>query len=146
MKVLTAILLIISLSATAQITRKDIAPIALTFASGVFDGVAESLKWHYTAVDNRLSLNDQYWNPAISWTNKYKDGNPDLGPAFFGSTTFLVGATDGYHLMRTGRNITAMTAIALKFGDKQKWYWYVAEAIIYYLCYQIGFTLSYELF
>ena len=145
MKLLITILLLIGQS-YGQITKKDIAPLCLTFASGMCDGGAESLKFHYEKVDSKLNLNDKFWNPEISWKNKYKDGNPDNGAAFKGSTTCFVGVTDGYHLLRTGRNIMAITAITLKIGNKQKWWYYFLEAALFYLSYQIGFTITYEIF
>ncbi len=38
-----------------------------------------------------------WWSEHKSWINKYKNGDPNQGPAFFGSTTFLVFMTDGWH-------------------------------------------------
>lgn len=119
--------LILPLFLNAQIMKKDIAPICLMAASGALDGFAETLKFHYDRVDG---LNDDFWNPAISWKNKYKHGNPAEGEAFTGSTTVFVGVTDGYHLTRTLRNCCMITGITLKIGDKQKWYYYVLEAVI----------------
>jgi len=107
------IILLLPVMLQAQIlTKKDIAPMACFVVSGMFDGTAETLKWHYDKAD-KFGLNDSFWNPEVSWKNKYKNGNPDEGPAFFGSTTFMVGITDGYHLMRTFRNAFAVTAISI---------------------------------
>ena len=127
------------------LSKKDIAPILLTTLSGAFDGSAEAIKFHYPKIDEKLNLNDNFWNPAISWKNKYKNQDPAQGPAYFGSTTFLCWTTDGYHLMRMGRNISMMAAITIKLGDKQKWYVYIIQGIIYYVAYTTGFNISYEL-
>lgn len=45
--------------------------------------------------------NPEYWNPNVSYKNKYKDPS-DLskGEKFFGSTTFLVFLTDSWHLFK----------------------------------------------
>lgn len=43
----------------------------------------------------------RWWHPTYSWRNKYKGGQPELGPKFYGADTFLVGLTDGWHLMQT---------------------------------------------
>jgi hypothetical protein len=43
-------------------------------------------------------LKGEYWIKNKSWRYKYKDGNPALGEKFFGSSTFLVFLTDGWHL------------------------------------------------
>lgn len=42
-----------------------------------------------------------WWNPVESWKFKYLDGNPDNGPAFWGSTNVLVWITDGWHFFKT---------------------------------------------
>lgn len=41
-----------------------------------------------------------WWNPNISWKNKYKNNDPTQGPKFFGSTTFLVWLTDAWHFSK----------------------------------------------
>lgn len=136
---------VLSASSNGQIlTKRDIAPAALTFVSGIFDGWNQALQHHYPEVDSKFNLNDQFWNPDISWTNKYKNGDPSQGAAYFGSTTFLAWTTDGYHMTRCGRNVTAFTAISIKIGDRQRWWEYLVEAVMYYLTYTVGFTFSYD--
>lgn len=46
------------------------------------------------------NFNPQFWKASVSWRNKYKNGNKELGPKFFGSTTFLVFITDAWHLFQ----------------------------------------------
>ena len=46
------------------------------------------------------NLNQQYWNPAKSWRNKYKDKMVLKGPAFIGSTTVFSFLTDAWHLFQ----------------------------------------------
>ena len=46
------------------------------------------------------NLNQQYWNPAKSWRNKYKDKMVFKGPAFIGSTTVFCFLTDAWHLFQ----------------------------------------------
>jgi hypothetical protein len=145
LKTLILILLFPLMLSGQILSKKDIAPILLTTLSGAFDGTAEAIKFHYPKIDQKLNLNDAFWNPAVSWKNKYKNQDPAQGPAYFGSTTFLCWTTDGYHLMRMGRNISMMTAITIKLGDKQKWYVYIIQGIIYYVAYTTGFNISYEL-
>lgn len=146
MKYCFAILLFVPVMLPGQVLKKkDIAPLCLTFTAGMFEGTAEALKFHYDRVDRKLSLNDSFWDPEISWRNKYKNGDPAQGERFTGSSTTLVWTTDGYHAMRFGRNACIMTGMSLKFGDKQKWYEYLLEIIAYYLSYQLGFTVTYDL-
>lgn len=43
----------------------------------------------------------QFWNPYISWENKWKNGDRTQGERFLFSSTFLVPLTDGWHLLKT---------------------------------------------
>ena len=145
MKFLTLILLLPVILQGQILTKKDIAPLCLTFTAGMFEGTAEALKFHYSNVDQKLSLNDNFWNPEISWRNKYKNGDPGQGERFTGSSTTLVWTTDGYHAMRFGRNTCLITGITLKIGDRQRWWKYFIELIAFYISYQVGFTITYDI-
>ena len=142
----TLLLLLLPFTAFGQINWKaEIAPCAALIFAGAADGTAESVKWHYhEQFSTTVPGNDpDYWNPDISWKNKYRDGTPESGPAYFGSTTFLAWTTDGYHLMRTTRNLMVTTAILLAPKQKQKWHSYLIKAAMYTLSYQLGFHLTY---
>lgn len=78
----------------------------LLFIAGLCEGFIESLKYQYKEVKKRLPfLSDQFWNPALSWKNKYKNHDPLQGPRFWLSTSALVWLTDAYHLMNTIGNL-----------------------------------------
>ena len=82
------------------------------FVAGAADGLEESIEHHWYIVERKFpNINHRYWNPEVSWENKWKDGNPDLGPAYFGSTNFLVWTTDAYHLIRLVKHTSYSTAI-----------------------------------
>lgn len=73
------------------------------FVAGASEGLREVLTHHYYLFERRFSgANQQYWNPAVSWTNK---GSNLL------TRTILVGSTDAYHLCNTIRNTFVLTAI-----------------------------------
>ena len=141
-----ALFLFAALPGIGQIlTKRDIAPLALTFFAGMCDGTAEASYYHFDKMDHKYGdLNDQFWNGKISHQNKYKNFDPQQGPAYFGSTTFLVWTTDSYHLSRMGRNLSISTAVAIKIGEKQRWWHYPLEAVIYWLTYTFGFTFAYD--
>ena len=138
------VFILIAITAQAQF-RKDIPSLSLGFVAGIADGGAESLKFHYDQVDARFNLNDSYWNPAVSWRNKYSRGLSTMGPKFPGSTTYLVWTTDGYHMLRSVRNMTITGAIVLHPWSKKKWYWYVLELVGHAVVYNLGFTIGYNL-
>jgi len=50
-------------------------------------------------------MNDQFFDPSISWKNKWKNGDKLQGEAFTGSSTIFVAGIDGYHAFRAGSKI-----------------------------------------
>ena len=66
--------------------------------AGLFNGVMDTLQFHYGS--SPFPKDSLFWNPSLSWRNKYKNGDPGQGPRFPGSTTIFVLVTDGWHLMK----------------------------------------------
>lgn len=73
--------------------------------SGVAEGMMDTLQFRFFS--SRFSnLDWQFWNPAVSWKNKW--ANADFGfrkPKFWGSTGIFVFLTDGWHMMKFIRNV-----------------------------------------
>jgi hypothetical protein len=85
-----------------------IACVALIFLGGLLNGTMDKLQFHYSKSvfpqgpdDKLLGKGELFWNPKLSWRNKYKGGDPELGPAYPGATTWLVSTTDAWHLLKT---------------------------------------------
>ena len=81
--------------------------LSLVFAAGLFNGTMDTLHFHYgnsvfptKQGDTYLGKDIQFWNPSISWMNKYKDWPSDRRPAFPGAITWAVAFTDGWHLLK----------------------------------------------
>ena len=126
--------------------KEELPPMALLFVSGAGNGAAELSKWRWNAFQSTFpNANPEFFNPEISWRNKYKNGNPQDGPAFFGSTTFLVGATDFYHASRTVSNTSMLFAVILSPRDKLTWKSVLIKFVLYSVSYHAGFWLTYEL-
>lgn len=128
-----------------------IAAFILFFIAGMFDGTAETLKWHPSGFFHVFrNANPAYWDTAISWKNKYKNGDPAQGAKFWLSTTALVAFTDGYHLARLIKNnltfLAAMCffAVALIAGSPVLWYHFPVAFALCYLAYTVGFSVVYE--
>ena len=82
-------------------SKKPLIHYSCMAVAGTLDGFSEELKFHYPKVKSKMPyLNDQFWNPDLSWRNKYKNGDSKQGAAYVGSTGILVSTTDGYHLTR----------------------------------------------
>lgn len=73
--------------------------IGILFAlfSGAAEGVKDKINFHY---DKSIfsKWNESFWNPFISWRNKYVDLDTSKGQTFRGK--YLVFTTDGWHLMK----------------------------------------------
>ncbi len=79
---------------------------------GVFEGFKDMIgipdKWHLSQLarwsrgEGRFSRFLLYFTGPDSWRNKYRNRDPEQGPSFPGSTTWLVWLTDGWHLCKMG--------------------------------------------
>ena len=115
------------------------------FLSGMSDGFNQSLLFRYQTVKEEFNLNDQFWNPDISWRNKWKNGDFTQGEKFLGSSTIFVGFTDGYHMTRMISQGLLCTSIVINLSEKKKkWLTYLEEGFAYYLLHGIGFYLMYN--
>jgi len=126
------------------------------FVSGMLDGTTESINYHYESgfKPRFKKANSQFWNPAESWKNKYKNGDPAQGEKFRGSTTSMVFVTDAYHLLRTSkRTLDAATVIYFinntcvekKSAKKGKWKTALKEFAIITAFRCVGFHTTYSL-
>lgn len=141
------ILLMVCGEVKPQFNLKKEIPSMVAFAfAGAFEGSAETVKWHYDEFEARFpEANEEYFNPEISWRNKYANGTPESGEKHFGSTTFLAWSTDYYHLARTSRNAFVLAGILITPKQKMNWKGYVLKALCYSISYQAGFHLTYSL-
>lgn len=122
---LTALLILVSLSGlVAQKKWKDyLVSGSSVFVSGMLDGTIEAISYHYeNGFKARFpNANDQFWNPAVSWKNKYKNGDCTQGPKFAGSTTVLVATTDAYHMLRTAkRTLDGFTLVSYVNSSRER--------------------------
>jgi hypothetical protein len=122
------------------------------FCAGVSNGVMDGLQFHFerTRFADNTQYDPQFWNPALSWKNKYKDHDPAKGEAYFGASTFLVFTTDAWHLAKFIMLKFFVLAV-LAFGLGRRLYLYTGEewlqllgwGFVLTLCYQLGFATSY---
>jgi len=123
--------------------KREILPVTSMFLAGALNGVNQDLLFHYHEFQNTFpNANPDFWDPSISWRNKYENGDPLQGEAFPGSSTIFVAATDGYHATVAGRNLMITTAICLSPKTKG-WKPFVKRTLLYSLSYGLGFELVY---
>lgn len=116
--------------------------VILIFLSGMFEGVMDTLNFHYKRFEKKHKVKDKFWNPEYSWLNKY---NEFMKPKFIGSTTVFVFLTDGWHLMKWLRNLTLFASIGFAV-------YYPLEINVFIFCFcsyilnRLGFVTVYNWF
>ncbi len=137
--------LLVSTSGFSQYQiKKEWPTLATSFFAGWFEGSDELLKHHYYKFNRSFpNANQQYWNPNISWKNKYKNGDYTQGPKFPGSTTVFVWTTDAYHLVRFKRNTMFLCTFVFHPRDNRKFKYHLLDATIHSLSFSLGFNLIY---
>ena len=121
---------------------------SLVFMAGASKGFNETLLFHWDAFHQKFpKANPNWYNPQLSWKNKYKDGEPANGPKFPLSTTMLVATTDQYHLNNFINKTAWISTIMIKMGEgKKPFKHYLFDLLYYTACHQMGFALTYYSF
>lgn len=115
------------------------------FTAGIAEGYSDVLQFHYNSFQKvHPNANPQYWDPAISWTNKY-DNVKEKTENFPLSTTALVWTTDGWHLSKFVKNVGIFGGLCIPLQKGKKWWWYLKEGAICYGFNRAGFNLTYNL-
>ena len=117
----------------------------LVFTAGAAKGFNETLQFHWDAFHEAFpNANPKWFDPSISWTNKYKNGDSEAGPKFPLSTSVLVMFTDQYHLNNFINKLAWSSTIVIKIGEgKKPWKHYLFDLLYYTICHQAGFLLTY---
>jgi hypothetical protein len=118
----------------------------LALLSGAVDGLNQTLLFHYSDFAARFPSADPYWwNPDLSWENKYCEGC-----GFLRRTLFVL-VTDGYHLTRTFFWLL-LSAASFGFGflapapSRADWYWFLIFGFLLFVSKMIGFSLIYTFY
>lgn len=125
--------------------RSAILPAGVAFFSGATWGLHETISHHWGAFHQRFpKASARYWNPAISWKNKYKDGDFLRGEKFPGSSTIFVSTTDAKHLL-TSLHRTSMfgAGLTITLGEKRPWWHYAINTGISFFSFSTGFHTVY---
>lgn len=155
MRIAFVLLLFVSVSLQAQqkstdkpkwrIDKNKILTGSLVLVGGAAKGFNETLQFNYRIFEKTFpGANKQWFDPKVSWRNKYEGGNPDNGPKSFLSTSVLVMFTDQYHLNNFIHKVALMSALVIKIGEgKKPFKHYLYDLAFYSLCYQAGFAATY---
>lgn len=153
MRIITVVLVLVSFSLHAQdaekkkwrIDKNKILTGSLVLVGGAAKGFNETLQFNYKVFERTFpGVNKQWFDPKVSWRNKYEGGSPDNGPRFFLSTSALVMFTDQYHLNNFIQRTAIMSALVIKIGEgKKPFKHYLFDLAYYSACYTAGFAATY---
>lgn len=126
------------------------------FFGGLAAGTQDVLTNHYSQADifpqaqgeYLLGQGPQFWNPQISWRNKWAGGDPANGERFPLSSTFFVSITDAWHMAdaieRNSMQFSIFTYRQPKPENRNFAQFFVDFALMK-MAYSLGFNLTYEL-
>lgn len=117
------------------------------FLAGFAEGTMDAISFHYASFQKvHPNADAQFWNPSISWENKWKNGDPQQGEKYLGSSTVFVPFQDAWHGLKGGKTIfTIGSTLIIPIGEKKSWKWYAKEIAIGYIANRAGFYTSYNL-
>lgn len=117
----------------------------LVFFAGLSKGFNETLQYHWKEFHRQFpKANAQWFNPTLSWRNKYKNRDPNQGPKSFLSTSVLAVFTDQYHLNNMVNRLSWTGAIVIHIGGgKRPLRQYMFDLLYYSACNYTGFAAAY---
>lgn len=116
----------------------------LLLFAGSFEGIMDTLQFHYYNSIFIKFNNQSFWNPEVSWGNKWKAGDPLNGPAFWGSSSAFVSLTDAWHLFKLFRNVFLFVGISSIAYNADTIFHLFIYVVIARSVYGLGFWITYN--
>ena len=120
--------------------------IVLVGLAGFFKAVMDKLQFHWhrsVFAINPVKYRDIFWNPTLSWANKYEVGTNYKVEKFKFSTTLLVFLTDAWHLAQMSMTLLLFVGIGLVGYSSDSFLeliLYVASArVLYGVVFEVNF-------
>lgn len=109
--------------------KSDIAPMVLSFSAGHIKGWRDQFVYHPNQFFNQFpNLNRPFW-----------DIREQDEPSFMNMEV------DADHVFASAYKGFLIAGIAIKIGEKQKWYLYIWDGVKYAFSHSVGFASSYYL-
>lgn len=119
-------------------------PLILISFAGMANSAMDTLQFHYPKSVFRKLGHESFWNPNISWKNKWRDGIPLRGEKFLGSSTVFVGFTDGWHLCKKLMLLSVVATVVTYRPSRREWIFRVVDFVLLYLAFTIAFELCFR--
>lgn len=112
----------------------------LLLIGGISNAIMDALQFRYSTSIFRNFKNQQWWNPSISWKNKWKNGDNTQGERFWGSSRWFVRFTDAWHFFQ-GLMFTCFIFSIVLYTPFINWW---VDFIGFYLLFTSTFVLFYN--
>ena len=125
--------------------------LVLLFLAHLCKGIGDDLQFHYAETVFASFDNQRFWNPDISWENKYATDNEGnlirpLQERFPGSSTVFVATTDAWHLLQSIQYaLIRLAIVVLVFSrlPRPRWGYALGLYAVIWLVQGAGFWLGY---
>lgn len=120
--------------------------IILVSIAGISKAIMDNLQFHFNRSIFNLDpvkYNQRFWDPTLSWSNKYKEGSM-TEPKFFGSTNYFVFITDAWHLFQMFMFLCMFVGIAITSYYSESFIYMVVKVSILRLFFGLTFTLFFN--
>jgi hypothetical protein len=110
-------------------------------AASVSESIMDKIQFHYDkSIFSQDNYKQTFWNPNLSWVNKWKDSSAKQ-EKFLGSSTIFVFTTDAWHLFKFFRNTFLFIGLPLlSFGSMN----IILAAILARIIYGLIFTICFD--
>ena len=82
---------------------------------------------------------EKFFNPQVSWRNKWKGGDKTKGEKFLFSSTLLVGFTDFWHLCKM-LQVLVVVAGVLTAPDVVRWFDFAYLLAVYFVVFELMYS------
>jgi hypothetical protein len=110
-------------------------------AASVSEAIMDKIQFHYDiSIFSQYKYKQTFWNPNLSWVNKWKDSSAKE-EKFLGSSSIFVFTTDAWHLFKFFRNTFLFIGLPLlSFGSMN----IILAAILARIIYGLVFTICFD--
>lgn len=106
--------------------------------SAIAEAIMDTLQFHYDNSIFKRFKNQRFWYPGFSWMNKWKEGDPNKGERFLGSSTIFVAFTDAWHLFKFIHNQSLFIGLLFIAGISLHYIlWFAVARIVFGLVFSL---------
>ena len=116
--------------------------------AAICNALMDTIQFHWCTFRWNNQVNDQWWNPTISWRNKYIDGDPKKGLRFKGIWGGLSNFLDAWHFFKmTQIFLIVFSIISFPFSFKicffDSYFW---NELIWVIIFGVAWNVPFNIF